>query len=106
MTIQIDIKMSNKKIDYKFNEKELCEQLLEYINKTYDGHYSKNKFQSTEFIVDCGHGEGFCIGNILKYAQRYGKKNGYNRADLMKVLHYAIIMLSVHDSRLTNKEEG
>ncbi len=93
-------------INYKFNEGELCKELTEYINKTYDGHYSKNKFQSTEFIVDCGHGEGFCIGNILKYAQRYGKKNGYNRADLMKVLHYAIIMLSVHDGRLDNKEEG
>ena len=93
-------------INYKFNEGALCKELLDYINKTYDGHYSKNKFQSTEFIVDCGHGEGFCIGNILKYAQRYGKKNGYNRADLMKVLHYAIIMLSVHDDRLANKEEG
>ena len=86
-------------INYKFNEKELCEQLLTYINKTYDGHYSKNKFQSTEFIVDCGHGEGFCIGNILKYAQRYGKKGttGDHRKDLMKVLHYAVIALNEHD---------
>ena len=25
--------------------------------------------------MDGGHGEGFCIGN-MKYAQRYGKKNG------------------------------
>jgi hypothetical protein len=33
----------------------------------------------------------------MKYAQRYGNKNGYNRADLMKVLHYAIIQLHVHD---------
>ena len=40
---------------------------------------------------------GFCIGNILKYAQRYGKKDGTNRKDLMKVLHYAIIALHVHD---------
>ena len=24
--------------------------------------------------MDSGHGEGFCIGNILKYSQRYGKK--------------------------------
>ena len=93
-------------VEYKFNEGTLIRELKEYIDGTYNGHYSKNKFQSTEFIVDCGHGEGFCIGNILKYAQRYGKKNGYNRADLMKVLHYAIIMLSVHDGRLDNKEEG
>ena len=59
--------------------------------------YSKNKFQATEFIIDGGHGEGFCIGNILKYAQRYGKKEGYNRKDLLKVLHYGIIALHVHD---------
>ena len=48
--------------------------------------------------MDSGHGEGFCIGNIMKYAQRYGKKDGYNRKDLQKVLHYALIALSVHDS--------
>ena len=85
-------------INYKFNEGELCEQLMTYIDSTYQQHYSKNKFQATEFILDSGHGEGFCIGNILKYAQRYGKKDGYNRKDLLKVLHYAIIALNVHDN--------
>ena len=44
--------------------------------------------------VDQGHGTGFCMGNILKYAQRYGKKEGRNKNDLMKVIHYAIIQLS------------
>lgn len=85
-------------IDYRFNEGELVEELASYIDGTYNAHYSKNKFQATEFIVDGGHGEGFCMGNILKYAQRYGKKDGYNRKDLMKVLHYAIIALNVHDN--------
>jgi hypothetical protein len=95
--------MSNK-IDYKFNEGELCEELASYIDKTYDSHYSKNKFQSTEFIVDCGHGIGFAIGNILKYAQRYGRKGlpKDHRDDLMKVLHYAIIALSIHDEETKN----
>lgn len=89
--------MDHKEINYKFNEGALCEELLGYISKTYDGHYSKNKFQSTEFIIDCGHGMGFALGNVLKYTQRYGKKDGYNRADLLKILHYAIIALNVHD---------
>mgnify|MGYP003669335986 FL=1 len=89
--------MSLKKVNYKFSEGELCDHLKEYIDATYTQHYSKNKFQATEFIIDGGHGEGFCIGNILKYAQRYGKKDGYNRKDLMKVLHYGIIALHVHD---------
>ena len=86
-----------KKIKYKYNENDNILQLLKYVNSTYEQHYSKNKFQATEFIIDGGHGEGFCIGNIMKYAQRYGNKNGYNRQDLLKVIHYALIMLHVHD---------
>jgi hypothetical protein len=89
-------------IDYKYNELALLRELTEYIDKTYGEHYSRDKFQATEFIIDGGHGEGFCIGNILKYAQRYGKKDGRNRKDLLKVLHYAMIMLYVHD---LNKEK-
>ena len=40
---------------------------------------------------------GFALGNVLKYAQRYGKKDGANRKDLMKILHYALIALHQHD---------
>ena len=90
-------------IDYKFNEGALIDELRSYINATYDGHYSKNKFQSTEFIIDCGHGMGFALGNVLKYAQRYGKKDGHNRKDLLKILHYALIALSIHD--MENNDE-
>lgn len=82
---------------YKFKEDEILTLVRNYILKTYEGHYSMNKIQSTEFIVDAGHGEGFCIGNIIKYAQRYGKKEGKNRDDLLKVIHYAIILLGSED---------
>lgn len=88
---------------YKFSEGQLLEDLTAYIQSTYSEHYSKNKFQSTEFIIDCGHGEGFALGNVLKYVQRYGKKGGKNRADLLKVLHYAIIALSVHDQEIEKR---
>ena len=84
----------------KFNEAELIAEFKDYIDSTYGGHYSKDNFQATEFIIDGGHGTGFCIGNVLKYAQRYGKKGSDEdaRKDLMKVLHYALIQLYVHDS--------
>ena len=94
------MKMAKTKTpEYKFNEGALIRELQSYIDKTYSGHYSRNKFQSTEFISDCGHGIGFTIGNILKYAQRYGRKGTAedHRKDLMKVLHYGIIALSEHD---------
>ena len=83
--------------DYRYNERALIEELQDYVDSTYDEHYSKNKFQATEFIIDGGHGEGFALGNILKYTQRYGNKEGKNRKDLLKVLHYALIALHVHD---------
>ena len=90
------------KIDYKYNELKLIKELVDYVNSTYDEHYSQNKYQATEFIIDAGHGEGFTLGNILKYTQRYGKKAGKNRADLLKVLHYALIALHVHDTENEN----
>ena len=83
------------KIEYKYSEDQILDELKMYIDGTYNAHYSHNKFQATEFIMDSGHGEGFCIGNILKYAQRYGKKNGKDRNDLLKVIHYGIIALYV-----------
>lgn len=81
----------------KFNERVALDMLKNHILKTYDSHYSMNKIQSTEFIFDAGHGEGFCLGNIIKYAQRYGKKDGRNEQDLLKILHYAIILLGVEN---------
>ena len=81
--------------DYKFNEGQIIKELKQYVDKTYESHYANGvKRQATEIIIDQGHGTGFCMGNILKYAQRYGKKEGKNKNDLLKVIHYAIIQLS------------
>jgi len=86
-------------INYKYNEDKTLQEITEYINATYDQHYSQNKYQATEFIIDGGHGTGFCVGNILKYAQRYSHKGTPEdwRKDMMKVIHYAIMQLHVHD---------
>jgi glutamine amidotransferase-like uncharacterized protein len=81
--------------EYKFNEGQIIKELKQYVDKTYESHYANGvKRQATEIIIDQGHGTGFCMGNILKYAQRYGKKEGRNKNDLLKVIHYAIIQLS------------
>ena len=87
------------KIDYKYNENISLAEITAYIDNTYSEHYSKNKYQATEFIIDSGHGTGFCIGNVMKYAQRYGRKGSRDdwKKDLLKVIHYAIIQLHVHE---------
>ena len=81
-------------IDYKFKENDILKDVKKYIDDTYSSHYAKSCKQETENIIDQGYGTGFCMGNILKYAQRYGKKEGRNKRDLMKVIHYAVIQLS------------
>jgi len=50
-----------------------------------------------DLISASGHGVGFCLGNVLKYASRYGKKDGANRTDLMKIMHYTLLAINEHD---------
>ena len=85
-------------MNYKFNEDKNLQELKAYIDATYGEHYASDKYQATDVIIDSGHGEGFVMGNIMKYAKRYGNKAGKNRKDLLKILHYGIIMLNIHDT--------
>jgi hypothetical protein len=93
---------------YKYTEDKLMKEFMEYIDSTYGEHYSRNTYQATEFIIDGGHGTGFCIGNVMKYAQRYGKKGSRSdaRKDLLKVLHYALIQLHIHDKETESENES
>ena len=77
---------------YKFNEDKILKGIKEYIDSTYHKHYSNGKYQATDMIIDAGHGEGFCIGNIMKYAMRYGKKSS-KKFEILKIIHYGIIAL-------------
>ena len=78
--------------EYKFNEDKILKDIKKYIDSTYSKHYSNGKYQATDMIIDAGHGEGFCIGNIMKYAMRYGKKSS-KKSELSKIIHYGIIAL-------------
>ena len=86
------------RVEYKFREDKILNEIKSYIGNTYDQHYANGKYQATDMILDAGHGEGFCLGNIMKYAMRDGKKNGKNTADLLKIIHYAIIALYLQEN--------
>ena len=94
-------------VEYKFNEELLVEEVMDYINSTYDAHYGANGLQSSEVIVDRGRGLDFFLGNIDKYNGRYGSKgespDDY-RKDLMKIVHYGILSLYEHDRRYDTEE--
>ena len=84
-------------IKYTFNEDKILREIKDYIDSTYDQHYSQGKYQATDMIIDAGHGESFSIGNIMKYAMRCGKKDE-KKKELMKIVHYAIIALYIEES--------
>ena len=89
----------------KFNEHKNLLDIGIYVEKTYSGHYtSANGIQSMDLISASGRGLDFCLGNVMKYASRYGKKNGANREDLMKIIHYTLLAMNEHDIKESNRE--
>lgn len=83
---------------YKYDEGRILEQARAHIDGTYGGHYvGEDNVQALDLIFATGHGESFCIGNALKYLSRFGKKNGKNREDLLKAIHYAVLALHALD---------
>jgi len=91
-------------INYKYNEDKLLNEFILYINKTYGEHYaSEDGVQTMDLISSTNKGLDYSLGNVIKYAARYGKKAGYNRKDLVKIMHYALLALNEHD--LNNEKE-
>ncbi len=103
--IWLAMKDTNPK--WVFNEKQTLGRVAEYIDNTYDAHYAQGRIQATEFIADQGLAEGFCLGNIIKYAQRFGRK-GVNfkdkEYDLFKIIHYAVILLHTIEQQEGDKK--
>ena len=91
-------KTMKKDSRYKYDEDVILKELTDYIVRTYDQHYSAgdDKIQTLDLIEACGDGEAFCRSNILKYASRYDKK-GTARRDIMKILHYAVLLMHFND---------
>ena len=88
----------------KYDEDTILQELKDYITSTYNQHYSagNDAIQTLDLIEACGDAESFCRSNILKYASRYDK-NGTARRDIMKILHYAVLLM--HFSDKTNTTE-
>ena len=91
-------------MNFKYNEDVILNELKEYISGTYKQHYSTgdDEIQTLDLIAACGDGEPFCRSNILKYASRYDKK-GTARLDIMKVLHYGILLMHFNDKNATRE---
>ena len=83
---------------YKYHEEEILKDIEEYVSRTYQGHYTgtKHEFrkvQTIDLMAARDIAPQFCQANILKYGSRYGSKDGRNKTDLHKVIHYAMLLL-------------
>ena len=82
---------------YKYHEEEILKDIEEYVSSTYQGHYTGTnhefrKVQTIDLMAARDIAAQFCQANILKYGSRYGSKDGRNKKDLLKVIHYACLL--------------
>ena len=96
--MDLDFYEPKRNHQYKYHEEEILKDIEEYVSKTYQGHYTgtKHEFrkvQTIDLMAARDIAPQFCQANILKYGSRYGSKDGRNKTDLLKVIHYAMLLL-------------
>jgi hypothetical protein len=96
-------------MQWKYNEDKILKDIEEYVVSTYGSHYcghddEYSDIQTIDLMAAKDLAPDFCQANILKYGSRYGDKNGHNKRDLLKVIHYAMLLLHFdkHYSRTNN----
>ena len=94
---------------WKYNEDKILKDIQDYVTSTYKSHYCGHDteyqdVQTIDLMAAKDLAAHFCQANILKYGSRYGDKDGRNKRDLLKVIHYAILLLHFdgHYSRQDN----
>jgi hypothetical protein len=91
---------------YKYKEDQIIADFHAYIDKTYGQHYMTEEQNIECFDVWLALGESMPTfrNTAIKYLWRYGKKHGSNKDDLLKVLHYVIMMLYVDHYKEVNED--
>ena len=95
---------------WKYNEDKILKDVEDYVTGTYNSHYCGHNqdykdTQTIDLMAAKDLAAHFCQANILKYGSRYGDKDGRNKRDLLKVIHYAMLLLHF-DGHYTRKDNG
>lgn len=89
--------MSNA-FKYKYNEGQSLQNIEDYLKGTYGQHYvGDGDVQTVDFWRSLGSLETTARDTAIKYLARYGKKGGKNRKDLLKAVHYIVLMMYALD---------
>ncbi len=93
---------------WKYNEDKILKDIEDYVTSTYGSHYcghNQDDIQTIDLMEAKDLAAHFCQANILKYGSRYGDKDGRNKRDLLKVIHYAMLLLHF-DGHYSRKDNG
>ena len=87
---------------WKYHEDKILKDIHDYVSGTYRSHYTGKEggfkdIQTIDLMAAKGLASAFCQSNIIKYGTRYGDKDGNNKKDLLKVIHYAMLLLHFDD---------
>lgn len=86
--------MNDTGFKYRYKEDVSISKICDYVNTTYGQHYVGNgDIQTVDFWESLGSLETTCRDTAIKYLARYGKKGGRNEKDLLKAVHYIILMM-------------
>lgn len=79
---------------WKYHEDVILKEIREYLGGTYRSHYAspESKTQTLDLIEGIGDAEPFCRSNAIKYLSRFGKKEGKSKQDILKAIHYCILL--------------
>jgi len=79
---------------WKYEEDLTMKEIRDYISGTYSSHYTskESKTQTLDLIGSIGDAEAFTRSNAIKYLSRFGKKNGKSKLDILKAIHYCILL--------------
>lgn len=89
-----DANKADRSIGYKYNEDKILQEVKNYIDSTYGQHYVGNgDIQTVDFWESLGSLDTTARDTAIKYLARFGKKGGNNRKDLLKAIHYIVLMM-------------
>ena len=85
---------TNKNGFWKYEEDKTLKEVEQYLSSTYHSHYTSetSKTQTLDLIESIGDAEAFTRSNAIKYLSRFGKKNGKSKQDILKAIHYCVLL--------------
>ena len=103
-TMKVD-DQTNQNGFWKYQEDKTLKEIEQYLTSTYHQHYTsqESKTQTLDLIESIGDAEPFTRSNAIKYLSRFGKKGGKSRLDILKAIHYCILLY--HFSGLHNERK-